>query len=189
MIEHQPSPTPPVAERERRLLAELARLERTVRRLGRLMAEADVRLGTLAEGGRKEPERGPAVGRAPWSRVEVAEFKRVYGSRTDGELARLFGRSREDVAALARTLMLSKDKAFVSRIRGPHATRMPRWRAEELELLKQRYPTEPNLEIARELQRSVPSVVAMAQRLHLRKTPDRLKAMGRENVSVRYAET
>jgi hypothetical protein len=63
---------------------------------------------------------------------------------------------------------------------------MPRWDSEAIEKLRQIYPTTPNLEIARQLQRSVKSVVSKAHNLGLKKEAERLREMGRENVSLRY---
>ena len=121
-----------------------------------------------------------------WTRAEVAEFKRIFGTRTDEDLSRIFGRSAEEVGRLAQEHALSKDKAFVRRLRGERSTRMPRWKPEELEVLKQGYPIESNLDLAKSLGKSVKSVVSKAYILGLRKSPERLRDMGRENVSVRY---
>lgn len=123
-----------------------------------------------------------------WSREETARFKKIYGTRTDEDLARIFGRPVEAIAGLASSLALSKDKAFLRKLRGEAATRMPRWTAAELEILKAEYPTLSNLEIARKLDRSVKSVVSKAHNLGLKKSSDRLRQMGRENVSLRYKE-
>lgn len=122
-----------------------------------------------------------------WTRAEVLRFKRAHGSHTDEDLARKFGRSVREVRALARVHGLSKDKAFVRQIWGQRATVMPRWGEAELEILIARYPTCPNRELARELGRSVASIVSKASTLHLKKSIQRLRAMGRENVSVRYS--
>ena len=144
--------------------------------LGRSVQEINSRiieLGRIKRGG-------------AWSRDEVAEFKRIFGTRTDEDLSRIFGRSVEEVRRLAKENALSKDKAFVRRVRGEAATRMPRWKGEELELLKRDYPVHANLEIARRLGRSVKSVVSKAHHLGLKKSSERLRKMGRENVSLRY---
>ena len=55
-------------------------------------------------------------------------------------------------------------------------------------MLKRDYPFRPNLEIARDLNRTVKSVVSKAHNLGLKKSSDRLREMGRENVSQRYRE-
>jgi hypothetical protein len=123
-----------------------------------------------------------------WSHDEVQRLRRIYGRRTDEDLALILGRSVESIRRQAARYALAKDKAFVRRLSGASSTRMPRWSEDELELLRQRYPTEPNLEIARSLSRSVKSVVSKAHHLGLRKDEERLKAMGRENVSRRYTK-
>lgn len=123
-----------------------------------------------------------------WTREEVAEFKRIYGTRTDEDLSRIFGRTMTDVQELAARHALAKDKAFVRKISGEASTRMPRWSQEELESLRREYPIQSNLEIARRLNRSVKSVVSKAHNLGLKKSSERLRKMGRENVSLRYQE-
>jgi len=121
-----------------------------------------------------------------WTQEEVVEFKRLYGTRTDEDLAAIFGRSIDAVKRLGARYCLAKDKAFVRRLTGSSATRMPRWSAEEIELLTVIYPLEPNLEIAQKLNRSVKSIVSKAHNLGLKKADERLEEMGRENVSLRY---
>ena len=123
---------------------------------------------------------------ASWTREEVAELKRIYGTRTLDDLTRIFGRSREDIEEVAAEHALAKDKAFVRKRNGEASTRMPRWTAEETEILRNEYETRSNLEIARKLNRSVKSVVSKAHNLGLKKSSARLRAMGRENVSLRY---
>jgi hypothetical protein len=121
-----------------------------------------------------------------WTRAEMAEFKRIYGTRTDEDLARVFGRTVESVKGLARRLALAKDKAFLRKLYGTPATRMPRWSEQELVLLREMYATSSNLDIATRLNRSVKSIVSKAHNLGLKKDPDRLREMGRQNVSLRY---
>lgn len=135
--------------------------------------------------------RGPrsaAAGQRAWTRAEVASLKGAYGSHTDEELAERFGRSVQQVRALAAELRLGKDKAFLYSLVGARATRMPRWEAADVRVLRRWYATRSNLEIARTLGRSVTSVVSKARLLGLRKSARRLRDMGRQNVSVRYAE-
>lgn len=124
----------------------------------------------------------------PWTREETNDLKRLYGTRSDDDLARIFGRNVEVVRKRAQELMLAKDKAFVRRLNGGSATRMPRWSEQELAELRQIYPTRSNLEVAQALRRTVKSVVSKAHHLGLRKEAERLREMGRENVSVRYGE-
>jgi DNA-binding CsgD family transcriptional regulator len=130
---------------------------------------------------------GRIHGKSSWSRSEVSDFKRIYGTRTDEDLSRIFGREVREIRRVAQEHGLSKDKAFLRKIHGEPATRMPRWRAEELETLRENYATLSNLEMARRLGRSVKSVVSKAHHLGLRKSTDRLREMGRENVSARYS--
>ncbi len=126
-----------------------------------------------------------------WCRDDVIQFKRVYGTRTNEDLALIFGRSLGEVDALALKLCLAKDKAFLrgsssNAGAGRSVTRMPRWQPSELETLRQMYADRPNIEIAKTLNRSVKSVVSKAHNLGLRKDPDRLREMGRQNVGLRY---
>lgn len=123
-----------------------------------------------------------------WSHDEVQRLRRIYGRRTDEDLSTILGRSVESIRRQAARYALAKDKAFVRRIKGASSTRMPRWSEEELDLLRATYPTESNLEIARRLSRSVKSVVSKAHHLGLRKDGERLREMGRENVSRRYSK-
>ena len=123
----------------------------------------------------------------PWTPAEIQELKRLYGTRTDEDLSSILSRNLDSVRAVARTLCLAKDKAFLRRVLGDErSTAMPRWRKDELALLQRLYPTHSNLEIAQRLDRSVKSVVSKAHHLGLRKDPVRLREMGRENVKLRY---
>ncbi len=124
-----------------------------------------------------------------WTQEEIAEFKRLYGTRTDEDLALVFGRTLDAVKRLGSRYCLAKDKAFVRKLTGSAATRMPRWTAPEIEQLKEMYPTVSNLDIAQKLNRSVKSVVSKAHNLGLKKEADRLREMGRENVAMRYKKS
>jgi hypothetical protein len=121
-----------------------------------------------------------------WSRQETIRFKRIYGTRSDEDLAKIFGRTLEQVQKNAEKLCLAKDKAFLKKVSGKGATRMPRWSNAELELLRELYPSTSNLDIAQQLQRSVKSIVSKAHHVGLKKDLDRLREMGRQNVSLRY---
>ncbi len=123
-----------------------------------------------------------------WSRKEVAELKKVYGTRSDEDLAKVFGRSVESLRRKAETLRLAKDKAFLRKLAGRGASRMPRWSQDEIDLLTKLYPSTSNLEIAKRLDRSVKSVVSKAHHMGLKKGKERLQEMGRQNVSLRYRE-
>ena len=120
-----------------------------------------------------------------WGRADQLRFKRLYGRRSDQELAVIFSRSIESVRRLAARLCLAKDKVFVAKESGRGATRMPRWSARELGLLREAYAQMPNLELAQRLNRSIKSVVSKAHHIGLRKDPQRLQEMGRENVRLR----
>ena len=126
----------------------------------------------------------------PWRQQEINDFRRLYGTRTDEDLAIIFGRRVEEIRKKARELCIAKDKAFLAFLRkksgGREATRMPRWKPEELELLTKLYAQHSNLKIAQRLNRSVKSVVSKAHNMGLRKDPARLKEMGHQNVSLCY---
>jgi hypothetical protein len=126
--------------------------------------------------------------RLPLGRPQVLEFRRLYGTHTDADLAERFGLCLDEVQALARRFALAKDKAFNRRLPGAEPTAMPRWTRAELDLLVQLYPGTANLEIARRLKRTIKSVVSKAHHLGLKKTQSRLAEMGRENVALRYGE-
>lgn len=121
-----------------------------------------------------------------WTREENNELRRLYGTRSDADLAVIFGRTTEAVERQASKLCLAKDKAFLRRLAGEGATRMPRWSEEELAQLRELYPSMANLEIAQRLNRSVKSVVSKAHHMGLKKDLERLQKMGRENVRLRY---
>ncbi len=131
-------------------------------------------------------ELGRIVSDEKFTREEVTEFKRIYGRRSDTDLAAIFSRTPDEVDRLAKEFALAKDKAYVRKRKGNAATRMPRWTAEELEYLTLQYPIQPNLELALHLKRTTKSVVSKAHNLGLKKSVERLREMGRQNVSLRY---
>jgi hypothetical protein len=120
-----------------------------------------------------------------WTREEVAEFKRIFGTHRRRPRVHLRAQRGGDRPP-APPAQASKDKRFVRKLNGAASTRMPRWKAEELAILRESYPTEPNIALAHRLGRSVKSVVSKAHQLGLGKTSERLREMGRQNVSVRY---
>jgi hypothetical protein len=123
----------------------------------------------------------------PWTLAEIALFKRLYGTRTDQDLSCILSRSVDSIHATAERLCLAKDKSFLRRRSGgERSTKMPRWSAAELEILKKHYPSSSNLDIAQRLDRSVKSVVSKAHHMGLKKDVERLREMGRENVRLRY---
>jgi hypothetical protein len=125
------------------------------------------------------------VGPGRLNRAQLADFKRLYGTHADGELAQHFGLELRAVRALAMDLALGKDKGFSRGQPDAPPTRMPRWTQPDLERLRRLYPTSSNVELARLLMRSVKSVVSKAHLLGLRKSAERLVVMGRENVALR----
>jgi hypothetical protein len=131
----------------------------------------------------------------PWEGGELRFLKSYFGSREDGVLAIVLGRTVEAVQRMARQLGLAKDRAFLRRLqrsgvsaqqRAPLPSRTPRWTAREVSRLRELYAHHSNLEIAVLLGRSVKSVVAKAHGLGLRKSSERLERMGRSNVALRY---
>ncbi len=110
---------------------------------------------------------------------DIREFKRTYGTSRDRDLAERFGISKNHVALVATKLSLGKDKK-----RFP-IVRMPRWTSEEVEKLRSLYGYSSNGEVARKLKRTIKSIVAKAHNLGLKKHPDRLIEMGRQNVKLR----
>jgi hypothetical protein len=146
--------------------------------LGRRVADVRAQVEELASRRR----------RGRWTREELALLRKLYGTRRDEDLEVIFGRPVGAIQRMAKRYALSKDKAFVRRIAGEASTRMPRWSADELELLRELYPDTPNLEIAHRVGRSIKSVVSKAHQLGLRKNIERLREMVRENVAARYGE-
>ena len=120
--------------------------------------------------------------RGPWLDDEVHLLKRLHGTRTTRQLVLVLGRSPVDVERKARELCLGKDKASPT----TGQIRMPRWNAESLARLRELYPTRDNLEIARELGRTVSSVANKASQLGLSKGRAALQRMGRRNVRGRW---
>ena len=146
--------------------------------LGRSVEEVEKQIAAL---GRVRLDRS-------WNREEIVELKRLYGTRTNEDLSRIFSRSVDDIEDTASEYSLAKDKAFIRKLKGEASTRMPRWTADEIVVLKEEYESSSNLELARRLNRSVKSVVSKAHNLGLKKSTERLRAMGRENVSLRYRD-
>jgi hypothetical protein len=118
---------------------------------------------------------------ARWSHEDSMELRRLYGSETNENLARRFGRSVGDIEHRATELALRKNKAAFK-----GTTRMPRWTSEQVSHLRDHYADTPNLTLALELGRSVKSVVSKAHHLGLHKSEARLASMGRENVAFRH---
>lgn len=147
------------------------------RMIGRSIDSIDAKLVELAAD-LKDDELG--------TRAHV-DFKRLYGTRADADLALIFDRQLGVIRALSAELCLSKDKGFMRRQAGKVGrTKMPRWSAEELDQLREIYPKASNLEIAKTLGRSVKSIVSKAHSLGLKKDKARLRQMGQQNVQLRH---
>lgn len=121
--------------------------------------------------------------RVSWSPEDVRILRRDFSSTPTPKLARRLRRDEGDVEREAKRYALSKNKRLFE------GQAMPRWTPEELETLRALYPTTSNLVIARQLGRSMKSVVSKASGLGLRKDETRLVEMGRENVLHRRRST
>lgn len=135
---------------------------------------------------RKVDELRGAMHSGDWVAEDIQALKRHYGTRTDEDLVVILGRSIREIDSKAAEFCLAKDKGFQRRKGSGERVRMPRWRKEDVERLRALYPETPNLEIAKQLDRTLKSVVSKAHDLGLKKSPDRLRDMGRENVALRY---
>lgn len=163
-------------ERLKRFIG-ICELDTVARIFGRAPADVQAHIESLDE---NQTDR-------PWTQEELADLKRLHGTRTDKDIARVFQRPEASVSAKATELCLAKDKAFVRKLAGEKSTtRMPRWSPDEIVKLKAMYSESSNLDIALALDRSVKSVVSKAHNLGLKKDPQRLIEMGRQNVSLRY---
>ena len=143
--------------------------------LRRTEVEVERRIHTLQE----------SVRPREWTSSDLQRLKRLYGTRSTGDLSLILGQPVAEIERKAEALCLAKDKGYVRRS-GTGSVRMPRWSREEKERLRRLYPDTPNLEIARLIGRSEKSIVSKAHDLGLRKSSERLRQMGQENVAVRY---
>ena len=113
-------------------------------------------------------------------KAQLPEFKRAYGATPDEVLMERFEMSKSTIARTARQLGLAKDKRTF-----PGTRKMPRWTDHDRRYLRTNYPDTDNLSLARELNRSVKSILAQAESLGLRKSEARLREMGKANVALR----
>jgi hypothetical protein len=141
----------------------------------------------------------------PWSREELRLLKKLYGTRTNEDLEVCLMRGRVEIAGAAQKMCLAKDKRFRSeQVQLPFLTsspadlatsasgsrassRMPRWTSTEVDRLREMYPDQDNLSVARALGRTVVSVANKAYQLNLCKSPEMLADIGRLNIAHRYA--
>jgi hypothetical protein len=135
---------------------------------------------------RKISELRGEVRSRPWTTEDIQRLKRHYGTRTNDDLIVILGRPESDIDQKAVEFRLAKDKGFQRRNGSGAPVKMPRWTPDHVGLLRQLYPDTPNLEIAHNLNRTLKSVVSKAHDLGLKKSQDRLRNMGRENVRLRY---
>lgn len=122
----------------------------------------------------------------PWTSDDEQMLKQFYGSRSDGDLSLILGRPQAQIEEKAQQLCLAKDKTYLHRVQGVDHVTMPRWTDETIALLKSLYPSVRNVDIARQLNRSTKSIVSKAHDLGLKKSFERLREMGRQNVSQRH---
>jgi len=144
--------------------------------LGRPLPDVESRVAVFRE----------RVGTGAWSRTEIGLLKRIYGSRSDMDLVVCLSRGLEDIRRVAQDLRLSKDKGFLARSEQPRQS-MPRWGDDDIAQLREDYARVSNLDLARRLNRSVASVANKANQLGLKKAPEVLREMGRQNVATRYS--
>ena len=121
-----------------------------------------------------------------WTPEETVKLRRVYGSKTQSELVRIFGRNSTSIEHQAKRWQLAKDKVFIKQQFGKGAYKMPRWSPEEIEHLRKIYSNLSNLEVARQLDRSLGSVVSQANLLGLYKSRKRMTGMGQQNIRGRW---
>lgn len=133
-----------------------------------------------------------------WADWELRYLRDFASKRPDWALELVTGRSRGAIVKRCAEYCIGTDRSLVpvelpelgtlpTLVLEPRASRrMPRWQAEDVERLRILYPIRPNLDLARIFGRSVKSIRAKAQDLGLKKAPERLEAMGRENVQRRY---
>lgn len=142
--------------------------------LGRSVAEIEERARLLRERTR----------RGRWAPDEIALLKELYAGRDDVDLEVCLSRSADDIVTMATELCLRKDKGARQHRRvGPIS--MPRWTDVEVARLRALYPTRQNLEIAREIGRSVTSVANKAHQLGLKKSNEVRKQIGAANAAAR----
>lgn len=117
------------------------------------------------------------------------EFMRLYGRLSDRELARYFGVPVSQIelmveAVRKRTAEAAQRAEEKQRRRAEQ--KRPRWTEAQIKTLLELYPHMPNTQVAEAVGRPVVSVVAKAHRMGIKKTPERLRQMGRENVGIRW---
>lgn len=164
------------AEKDIALRSRLGRasIEDVARSLGRSVEAVQERVKIL---------RALSPTHTPLSRAEILEVRTRYGRLTDDEIAVVFRRPPQMIEEVVKRYRLRKDKAWAFEMGGK--TDMPRWTSADVALLKKLYPMRGAVEVAAMLNRSTKSVMSKASRLGIGKTEERMREMGRENVSQR----
>lgn len=112
------------------------------------------------------------------------EFMRMYERLSDRELARYFG---VPVSQIQLMIEAVRDRAAArERPKEERPKKKPRWTEDELMRLRELYPDHANIDVARALGRTEKAVVSQAYQMGVRKTPERLRQMGRDNVRKRW---
>lgn len=107
-----------------------------------------------------------------WTPMEIQILERFYGSIPVQEIADKLHRTYTSVLAKAHTLKLGKARM--------------RWSPLEIQILERFYSTIPSSAIADKLHRTERSVSRKAAKMGLRKSPERVRQMGAENVEHRW---
>lgn len=142
--------------------------------------------------------------------AECARLKQIYGTRDNEMIAVILGREIDEICKSAGELALAKDKAYLkkqSSANGHHATArretngaahaddknnkngtpgMPRWTDDKIAVLREIYPNNSNVDVAKMLGKSSKSIMSKAHDLDIKKSAEFLAKMGRINVGKRY---
>lgn len=87
---------------------------------------------------------------------------------------------------MKRTSSYKSDTSKPSPSTGSSARQRLQWSPPEISQLRRLYAKHSNQEIARRLGRSLSSVISQAFKLGLKKDPQRLVQMGKENIAHRW---
>lgn len=117
--------------------------------------------------------------RPEWTPDQLLILRDNFGSKDDAWLRYFIGLEVPEINRKARELVLRKNKSVY------HGLPMPRWTDRQVEILRELYPVNSNQAIAIRLKRSVKSVLYKAHQLRLKKDPERLEVMGRQNRALR----
>jgi hypothetical protein len=87
---------------------------------------------------------------------------------------------------MKRTSSYSSKSKKSSAARSSEQRQRTKWSQPEINQLRRLYPKRSNQEIADRLKRSLSSVISQAFKLGLKKDPQRLVVMGKENIAHRW---